>query len=331
MKISDAKLEAHLKKGVSDAYLLLNDEPRLLSEDRDIVRAALACDERHLFLVDASFDATEAMAETSSGSLFGGRALLEFICAESINSKVAERLTEITQSAIDAGDAVIVASPAIIRRGKWVDRLEETFTVVSSVDVPFVRMPGWVAARAIRQGLKLNEEAAELIASMTEGNLSMAAQELEKLMIVHGKDSAIDAGMVREGLADQTRDDLQSLRESMAGGDSLRSVRAVHNLKDTKEPPALVLWALAEEGKALLALIDNARPWGLFGEHRRHLSSLARRLSREDAEAYMDGVARADWSVKGLDRTDPWVRLERLACAFSMMARRNSIDRGLLS
>lgn len=331
MKINNSKLDAHLKKDLGDAYLVLNEEPVMLMEDRDRIRAALACDERHLFLVDSGFDPSEAMAETGSGSLFGGRTLFEFICAEALGAKVSDQICQIAQKCKDSGDAVIVASPGINRRGKWTEQLEEVFTVVTASEVPFARMPGWVAARAAKAGLQLNGEAAEMIANMTEGNLSMAAQEIEKLLIVHGTDETVDTRMVRDGLADQSRDDIQSLRESMADGDSLRSVRAVRNLKATKEAEVLVLWALAEEGKALLSLIDNGKPWGLFGEHRKNLSTLAHRLPRAEAEAYMAGVAKADWSVKGINRVNPWIRFERLACAFSLMARHNTIDKGLLA
>ncbi len=333
MSVDSNSLERHLKEETSLAYLVLNDEPRLLSEDRDLIRKALSCDDRTLFLVDASFDPDEARAEVGTGNLFGGRTLLEFLCAEPIAAKAAEPICDIAEQAVREGDAVIVASPVVARKkGKWYDRLVETFTVVEGKHVPFERMPGWVKARAAKIGLKLDDEAAELLASMTEGNLSMAAQELEKLQILRGDDAGeIGAGTVREGLADQTRDDLYSLRESMADGDALRAVRAVRNLEATKEAPVLVCWALAEEGRALLTMIDGGKGvWGISSGHRNNLKDLSARLKRSDAEAYMSGVARADRATKGLDGADPWLLMERLACAFSMMAKNNRLDANLL-
>ena len=333
MRISSNKLASHLatKDGPDSAYLVLNDEPRMLSEDRDLIRKALGCDEKQLFLVDPSFDPKEAMAETESGSLFGGRTLLEFICVSPLGARDAERIGEIVSRAVGAGNAAIVASPAIAKRGKWVDKLEELFTVVVGTTVPFSRMPGWVKARAKSSGMDLDSEASEMIASMTEGNLSMAAQELEKLWIVHGEGETINLDMVRQGLSDQTRDDLHSLRESMASGDSLRSVRAIRNMRATKESPVLVLWAIAEEGKALVSMIDKKTVWGVFGEHKSRLASLARRLKRQDAVSFMNGVAKADLSAKGIGRSDIWIRCERLACAFTLMERHNRIDKRLLA
>ena len=332
MNISHTRLRSHLAKGPASAYLVLNNESILLSEDRDMIRQALACDERQFFFVDQDFNASTVLAEARSGSLFSERLLLEFVCAEPLTATSADQLTKITAAAGQAGHYVLVASAPPIRRGKWVDRLTDTFIVVTHKPIPFERMPGWIKARAQHIKIQLDSEAAELIATLTEGNLDMAARELEKLKIVYGSDQRIDIASAHTCLTDQTRDNLFSLREAMAAGDCVRVIRAIRNLKATKEAPALITWALAEEGQALLTLLENKRqPWGLFGNHLINLKKMARRVAYADAKAYLTAVAPADWIAKGLLKSDPWVRFERLATAFALLARRNSLEKALLS
>lgn len=329
MKLTSAALPRHLKDAPTHHYLCINEEPVLLNEDRDRIRTTLACEDRTLYLVETGFDFAEVAGTSMGGNLFGETVLLEFICSDPLNAAIAAKFSDL---AAMAGDdvALLIGCPGLAKWGKWTAELENSFVVVNADDVPPERTLNWVQARAKRMRLQLDDEAAELIASMTEGNLSMAAQELEKLALIHGNDTQIDYAMARDSSTDLTRDSISSLREAMAAGNTIRTLRALRNLRAEQAAIPIVVWALAEEGRALLALIHKGRPWGLFGTHRRNLQDLARRTNPAAVQQWLAHVAKADWAAKGLSRTDPWIICERLATAFTLLARHGQLNRNLL-
>lgn len=330
MKLTNSKLAGHLKTNLASRYLVINAEPVLLNEERDQIRIALNCAQRSLFLVDYGFDFAEAHNEVVGGNLFGDKVLVEFICAEDLTATVASKFIEIATAAKTNDVAVLIGCPGISKRGKWTQTLAEHFVTVTAAEVLQKNMAGWVAKRAQQHKLKLTDEAVQYIASMTEGNLSMAAQELAKLALVVKSDTEIDYAQVHNSTTDVSRDDLASLREALAAGDTLRSIRAVRNLQAEQVQLPLVIWALAEEGRALLQLIHKGKPWGIFGPHLYKLQDLAARVKASDVLAWLAGVAKADWSSKGLTSAAPWLLCERLVLAFTLLVRSNRINKSLL-
>ena len=328
--LKSSQLRAHLEQGAKEAYLIINAEPVLQAEDRDLIRSFLACAERQCLLVDTSFDMDEALAEVATGNLFGGSILFEFLLAEPLGAALGKQLEALASAARDNGHKIVVACASIASRGKWSKLLEETFTVVSAAPISSSRMAGWIKARARQIKLEIDDEAAGFLATNTENNLSNAVQELEKLLIVHGENAKIGLAALLEGVSDETRDDLRSLRETLANGDSARALRAVRNLKATKESPVLIVWALAEELRALQSLQRSQAAWGVFGAHRSALERLARRVSRDDVQTLQAAMAKADWAAKGLRDSSPWLRIERLTGAFANLARHNRLEVDLL-
>ena len=328
--LRSSQLRAHLAKGAQQAYLVINPEPVLQTEDRDIIRAAMACDERQCMLVDTSFNLPEAKAELATGSLFGGSCLVELLVAEPLGAALAKQLQELAAIARASGHRLLVACSALARAGKWSKELGETFVMVGSDPVPPERMAGWIEARARHVKLAIDAEAAAALASNTENNLSRAAQELEKLALVLGEGATVGLAELDRGIGDENRDDLRSLREALAAGDARRALRAVRNLRAVKESPVLVVWALAEELRALNALQHQRPAWGVFGSHRSNLERLARRLDRRDVAQLVASLASCDLAAKGLRGSSPWLRLERLAGTFANLARHNRLEAGLL-
>ena len=323
MKITSASLASNLKNP-APAYLLFNDEPTLLAEDREQVRHALAHDERKLFVLDRDFDPADAELEASAGNLFDGTSLLEFILINALNADSAKQLTKIAKLAHAHQRPMIVASPPVARKGAWVSKLEDTFTVVTQSKVQRNNMTGWVKARARNAGLTLEDEAAQYIADMTTGNLSSAIQEIDKLKILHPEADAISISKIHSLLSDQSQDDPFSLREAMAEGNSSHALRAIRNLKAVKTNPALLVWAIAEEVRALLLLINgHHKPRGVFGKHLANLTQVAKRVKRSEARLLLAAIARADWAAKGMIPIDPWQDFERVVLTFTYLVRQH--------
>ena len=141
---------------------------------------------------------------------------------------------------------------------------------------------------------------------------------------------------VREAVLDVARYDVFNLGEALLEGDVLHLARMMDGLRGEGVAPPLVLWAIAEEIRAIGRVLDGdrrgqdaaaavARRQGvgqLPPEPR--CSGIAGASRKEQVEAAIAHAARVDRMVKGLIRGDVWDELLQLGAAFCRAAPRPS-------
>jgi DNA polymerase-3 subunit delta len=142
-----------------------------------------------------------------------------------------------------------------------------------------------------------------------EGNLLAAYQEIQKLGLLYPQ-GMLTAGQIQEAVLNVARYDVFKLNEAILQGDVTRLVRMLDGLKGEGEALPLVLWALAEECRALLKLkigMQDGRPLSvLFKEQRiwggreRLMEPALRRLSIITLENALKNAAQIDKLIKGL-------------------------------
>lgn len=318
-------LAKHLgEHGAQSAYCVFSEEQIFLSEARAAIRRVLCPDERRLQSLDEDFDPDEAVRDASVGNLFAQKTLREYFSVKALSATHAEVLCAVAAASAASGSAVVVATPPP-RKAKWLHDLEAVFVVATLPSVPRGRFAGWVSARASKLGLNLDEDVAQLIASMTEGDPSAAAQELDKLAMIVGSEGKVDMACARASVFDCSRDDVFTLREAIAAGDAFRTLRALRNLRECGIAEPLVVWAITEEVRALLALAGSGRAWVPTREHLTNLRGIAKRADQSQLKSFLSETAKADWYAKGMKKGDPWQALERLAFALAILAKTNRL------
>ena len=119
-------------------------------------------------------------------------------------------------------------------------------------------LPRWIADRVSSLGLTAEPDAITLLAERLEGNLLAAAQEIEKLKLLHG-DETIAATMVADTVSDNARYDAFRLVDVALSGDARGAVRTLRGLKgEAVQPPAL-LWAVAVKSACWLISSETSR------------------------------------------------------------------------
>ena len=110
------QLPAALKSGLSSVYLVSGDEPLLVAEAADAIRAAARSagfGERTVFFVDRSFDWEELRTSTQSMSLFAERRIIELRLPTGKPDKGAAQLIALAERPPHG----ISTSPPIAMRG----------------------------------------------------------------------------------------------------------------------------------------------------------------------------------------------------------------------
>lgn len=327
MKLRLEQLEAHLASGVAPIYLVSGDEPLLVQEACDSIRAAARArgySERVVFSVEPSFDWNSLMETAMGMSLFAEQRLIELrLPGGKPGEAGAKALIRYAERPAE-GNLLLISLPRLdkaAQSSKWFGALERAGVVVQPWPPGAAQLPGWVTQRMRGKGMRPTPEAAAALAGLVEGNLLACAQEIDKLLLLHGP-GAIGVEDVMDAVADSARFDVFALADSALAGEAARSLRVLRGLRDEGVEPVLIAWALVREIRTLAALsqgLNQGRKlFALFQQHRiweKRQPLMEQALKRHDLAqlwAMLRLGARIDRVIKGQAAGNVWDELIQL-------------------
>lgn len=327
MQIRGDQLAAHIDRELKPVYAIYGDEPLLVIEAADMLRAAArrkGFDEREVLTAIAGFNWIELSQITGNRSLFGGRTLIDLrIPTGKPGREGSAALQE--YCARPSPDALLLVTLPDLdwteEKAVWLKALGDAGAIIKLTAPTLAELPAWIAGRLSRQNQSADADALRFIAERVEGNLLAAHQEILKLALLHPT-GTLSLQQIQDAVLNVARYDLEGLREALLAGDAGRLTRTLDGLAQEGEAPPLVLWAMTEEIRALAIvktgqaenrpidqLFKEARIWGarqtLF---RRALQ----RLDGHTAIAALSDAARIDRMIKGIGSGDIWNEFLRL-------------------
>jgi DNA polymerase-3 subunit delta len=164
MQLAAAQLATHLAKGLRSLYTLHGDEPLLVQEAADAIRAAARAQgytERSSHTVaGAHFDWSEVLAAGGSLSLFADRQIVEIRIPSGKPGKEGSPALQQLAEASQGNDSTLtlVMLPRLdkmTRGGAWFSALD-SFGVTVQVDpVERQALPPWISQRLQAQGQRV--------------------------------------------------------------------------------------------------------------------------------------------------------------------------------
>jgi DNA polymerase-3 subunit delta len=319
VKLQLDSLGAHLQQHLLPAYLISGDEPLLTGEAADAVRAkarASGFTEREVHFFDRGADWDVVRTSVSSMSLFAERRIVEVRLPTGKPGVTGARVLIDVIKSLGPDTLLLVLTGRLDRdaqNAEWVKALESKGGWLVVWPIPTDRLTTWLKARAKRMDLNVTDEALELLADRTEGNLLAARQELEKLRLAI-PDGRVSAEAVLASVADSARFDISELSECLLEGDTARALRVLNGLRGEGVELPLVLWACI---KAVRDLWGAAYGDGSGGRSwQRHSAALEKGKRRAHSLSYARLAARAeraDRMAKGRLSGDAWDELALLA------------------
>ncbi|MDP8986418.1 MAG: DNA polymerase III subunit delta [Pseudomonadota bacterium] len=315
-----------LGRNVAGLYLVSGDEPLLVGEAADAIRAAARAAgyaERNVFFIDRTFAWDDLKQATQSLSLFAERRLFELRMPSGKPDKGAAVLLDIATR--PPPDTVCLAITGKLDKkasdAPWVRAFEKHGVWVPIWPVDVAALPGWLRARADALRVQMTPEAAQLIVERVEGNLLAAKQELEKLALL-AQGERIGVELVLRSVGDSARYDVFQLGEAAAAGDAERALRILLGLKSEGVEPPLILWALIRELRGLwqarerTRLRSNDRGGGWNQAAAPSARALAR-IGTMPLARLLRQAHRADRVIKGLAGGDAWTAVTGLVGAMA--------------
>jgi DNA polymerase-3 subunit delta len=306
---------------LAPVYLVSGDEPLLVAEASDAIRAAARAAgyaERTVFFIDRSFAWDELRHAGRSLSLFAERRLFELRMPSGKPDKGAQLLAEL--AAEPPPDVVCLAVTGKLDRkasdAAWVRAIEKHGVWVPVWPVETAALPGWLRARAKAMHLDMEPAAARLIVERVEGNLLAAKQELEKLCLL-ANGEPISSDLVLRSVGDSARYDVFQLAQAAAAGDAARALRVLVGLRSEGVEPTLILWALVRELRGLWQARERDRlrstvrgsGWNLAAAPSPRALS---RLKELPLAQLLVEASHTDRIIKGLAPGDAWSALTGL-------------------
>jgi len=327
MRIQAHQLADNLERQLAPVYLLCGDEPLQLGEVATEVRdraRARGFEERELLEQETGFEWGRLTAAAAARSLFCDRRLIELrLTFPRIGREGSEAVRAYCRQPA-ADNLLLILAPGLERKelqARWVQDLDRIGILLQVWPIEGRRLVGWVEQRLRARGLDPEPGVAELLSERVEGNLPAAAQEVEKLWLLHGE-GRLSREQLVDAISDSARYDLFNLPDAALNGNRARVHRILTALEAEGTAPALVLWALARKLRMLTAVSHAARRGETDTAFRAHnvwrtrqspVLAALRRLPTEHLQDLMVRCATADRVVKGLTTGDPWPALAIIA------------------
>lgn len=340
MQVPAAQLASHLQRGLRSLYTVHGDEPLLVQEAADLLRATAreqGCSERTVHTVaGAHFDWSAVLASGGSLSLFADKQLIEVrIPSGKPGKEGSQALQQLAEQARESTDTVtLVLLPrldAMTLKGAWFQALDGAGVSVKVDGVERSALPTWIAQRLQAQGQRVKpgeegQRTLQFFADRVEGNLLAAHQEIQKLALLYPP-GELGLEQVEQAVLNVARYTSFKLAEAVLAGQLRRVQRMLDGLRAEGEAAVLVHFALSDDIRTLhrvrlamdagrplpMALREN-RVWGV----KEKLMERALPLVRPGMLAqWLQDAHTVDGIVKGLKQddwpADPWDALQRLA------------------
>ena len=351
MQLGAAQLAGHLQKGIRSLYTLHGDEPLLVQEAADAIRAAARVQgftERTSHTVaGAHFDWSEVLAAGGSLSLFADKQIVEVRIPSGKPGKDGSIALQQLATSAQGNDSTLtlVILPRLdkaTRTGAWFMALDSFGVTLQFDPVERQMLPQWIAQRLSAQGQRVvageeGQRTLQFFADRVEGNLLAAHQEIQKLALLHPAGELTQA-QVEAAVLNVARYDVFKLSESVLAGQTARVQRMLDGLQAEGEAEVLVHWALAEDIRALKRVKDamNAgrplpmalRENRIWGPKERLFERILPKASDAALARLLQSAHIVDGIVKGLKvpdwPQDGWQALQRLAlqlCRLTSAAR----------
>jgi DNA polymerase-3 subunit delta len=349
MQLALAQLPQHLQKGLKPLYTLHGDEPLLIQEAADTLRAtarAAGYTERTVHMVaGAHFDWSAVLAAGSSMSLFADKQMVEVRIPSGKPGKdgsaALQQLAVASQG--DDNTLTLVVLPRLdkmTKSGAWFGALDSYGVNIQIDPIERNALPQWIAHRLQAQGQRVvsgeeGQRSLQFFAERVEGNLLAAHQEIQKLGLLY-PEGELGFSQIESAVLNVARYDVFKLSEAVLSGQRVRVQRMLDGLQAEGEAEVLVHWALAEDIRALKRVkdaMDAGRPLPMalrenrvWGPKERLFERLLPRLQSQTIAELLMAAHQVDGIVKGLKQpawpAAPWQALHRLAMMLCAAASR---------
>jgi DNA polymerase-3 subunit delta len=229
------QLTAQLQRGLAPIYLVAGEEPLLLQESLDAVRAVARTQgyaEREVLDAERGFEWQRLLDTCNTPSLFAPRRIVELRAGSAPDAEGGKVLTRVAQD--PAPDVLLIVSLGKLesraRNAAWCGALEAAGVGLYIWPLKPEELSGWIGNRLRAAGLQADPDTLRLLAERTEGNLLAAQQEVEKLALLY-PGQTLGLPQIEAAVADSAHYEVFGWLNKLMAGDARGAVRGLEGLR----------------------------------------------------------------------------------------------------
>ena len=187
MQLRGEQLAAHLQRELKPIYTVYGDEPLLVIEAADAIRAAArqkGFTEREVLTAMTGFNWNELGSMAGNMSLFGELKLIDLRIPTGKPGREGGAALQDYCARPSPDVLLLVTLPGLDwseEKAVWLKALTEAGVTIKLIPPHLGELPVWIAGRLQRQQQSADKEGLRFIAEHVEGNLLAAHQEILKL------------------------------------------------------------------------------------------------------------------------------------------------------
>lgn len=283
----------------------------------------------------------EVLSELGSQSLFDDASALIVTGNHKPDKAV---ITELERFAVEAqtgahSHSLLWLTPKQDKRaqsGKWFTPFAQYGHVIDCNLYNEQQRQQLLQIQAQQFGLRLSQEAWQLLMSHTEHHLLSAYQTLWRLSYLFApqlvandetalqqterstqlpNNVALDIKDLQAALVSDAQFSVFDLSDAMLAGNSTQVAKILFQLKATDEPTTLVLWAISKDMRQIMQLMDGQNPQalGIWRSKQGLYQQACRRQSKTQTAEWPALLYKCDQAIKGLVRQPAWELLLQAA------------------
>ena len=335
MRIDSEQLPQHLSRGLKPLYVVYGEELLLALEAADRIRAKAleqGFDERRVLIAESGFDWGELAMVSNSLSLFAPKRVLDLRIPSGKPGKDGSEALQQLAGSLPGETVTLITLPGVDRQSqasKWFAALVGAGVAVHAAAIKRDHLGQWLTCRLAQQGQQADTRTIEFLIDRVEGNLMAAHQEVQKLALLFPAGS-LPFDEVQNAVVDVARFNVFEIGATLLKADRVHLVRMLDGLQAEGAAAPLVLWAIAEEARAMAkvkAAIAAGRPLAqalrdarVWGPRQDLMPAALRRLTQSQLVAALRHAAEIDRMIKGLASGDVWDALLQLGLALATPA-----------
>jgi len=332
MRLDNEELDGHLKTGLDLVYFVHGAEDLLLIESLDKLRAVAyenGFEDKSRFTVSGRFNWDHVFSDLKTQSLFAEKKLIEIHIPGSRPGKQgSDALIKLLDELSNDQLLIIVCGKLEkdIQRTKWVKSLSKRAVNIECKKVYSSQMPAWIKLRLRDKGLSISQEALDMFVALTEGNLFVAMQSIDRLGLMEVKNE-VSMHDINDCVADGAHFDLFQLTDAAIMRKPARVLRIFNRLQKEGTQPfelmRVVNWEIKNlselmvdigDGISINKAMQKAKIWP---SKQKIISAFLQSINSSQMNDILEQACKVDKVIKGINKGNPWDEIGQLLFMFT--------------
>lgn len=260
------------KHQFSPIYLLYGTESFLINETKQLlIKHVLEGDESDFNLSTYDLEETPvevALEDAETFPFLGEKRLIimnnpSFLTAEKTKNKIEHNLQKLEAYIKEPApySIVIFSCPyeKLDERKKLTKELKRNAVNVNAKKLNEQELKGWIRDRAALNGIRIDEDAIELLLTLSGTNLFMLTTEVDKLALYGGQGKNIDAGTVEKLVSRSLEQNIFVLVDKIVHRQIDEAFRIYYDLLKQNEEPIKILSIISGQFRLIYQVKELAR------------------------------------------------------------------------